>query len=245
MNRPQILKTESKDFVDMIKHINQIRDENILVFDKEGLKIKNMDNGMITTFDIFLPKSGFDEYKIEKNIKIGINTKNLLNILKNVNRGDFLKLSLNEEKTRLIIGIDGKFTQNHSVPILDIKEADLPDTKSLEFSHEFRIPTEDLQKLTRDNKNIENIHFEGRDGKLVIKFSESYEESTSEIKTEYKIDSNVVSKYSTGYLYKLTRFLPKKTTTIVKFGKDYPLKLFTSVPDRIGYTSILAPRVED
>ena len=74
--------SDTKIWKNSIEAIAALIDEGTLRIDNEGLKLRAMDPSQIALVDFEFPASGFDEYKAEKEINIGVDFSELSKITK-------------------------------------------------------------------------------------------------------------------------------------------------------------------
>ncbi len=219
-------------------------DEGTLRIDSGGLKLRAMDPSQIALVDFELPASGFDEFKAEKEIGIGVDFSELSKITKRSRAEDKIKLSL-DEKFKMVF--EGASTRKFSLGIIESTTSP-PREPSVEFTAEIKIGADALKEALKDAELVSNhvalninegfkITAEGDTGSVDIKFLDS-----NILSKEVKAEARAV--FALDQLDNLLRASDAQSVIILRLKTDSPLKIEYSIGEgRVIY--YLAPRIEN
>src|SRR3989344_7552865 len=84
-----------------IAAIADLIDECEMKIGNEGIELIASDRAVVAVVDFFLTRESFKEYEIDKEVKIGINLVNFLQILKRATSDDTMKLKLEDNKLKI------------------------------------------------------------------------------------------------------------------------------------------------
>jgi len=234
---------------DSIDTISQLIGEGVFTLGKNGISLVATDRAMVAVVKFDLKKSAFDEYKCDKENSIGINIENLIQILRRAKTTDQIIMEVSEDN-KLKIEMKGEGVRKFSIPLLDISKGEIPEIDQLDFSVKMQLKTDVIEEGISDADIIsDSIVFE-TDGKGLTMKTEGDSSSV-----ESKIDKNsgiveisgdsVRSRYALEYLKKMIKAGKISGTASLQMGRDFPMRLEFSQPDKVSMSFVLAPRVED
>lgn len=229
--------------------ISEIIDEAVFTFDSNGLSLLSPDRNMVAVIDFRLLSSAFDEYNVEKEVKIGLNLPNLVSVLKRIKGTD--KITFSMPKNKLELTVEGSNKRTFEIPVLDIKR-DKPPIDQLAFPAKI---------------DLESVVFEdGIEDALVIGDSVVFEANPELFKIWSKSDTsswqvelqkgqqglinvdakeNLKARYQLEYLKKMAKACKISKQVTLEFGTDYPLRLAFKEIDKVNLNFILAPMSEE
>ena len=230
--------------------ISEIIDEAVFTFDQNGLSLLSPDRNMVAVIDFRLLSSAFDEYSVDKEVKIGLNLANLVSVLKRI-KGTTDKITFSMPKNKLELMVEGSNKRTFEIPVLDIKR-DKPPVEQLSFPAKI-----DLES---------DVFEDGVEDALVIGDSVVFEATPSTFKAWSKSDTsswqlelqkgqqgllnleakeNLKSRYQLEYLKKMAKACKISKQLTLEFGTDYPLRLSFREIDKVNLNFILAPMSEE
>jgi proliferating cell nuclear antigen len=226
-------------------------EEAAFKFTPEGIKMKAMDPSHIALVEFELPAAAFVEYNFKQPIVLGIN---LLEMNKIISRGkaeDELILELDEKQNRLGLTFKGVSTRRLSLPLIDVREAELPEPK-LQFTAAAEVMAGVIQDGLKDAEIVgDNVRFELSENGLVI--SAESDKGTTELKLG-KGDKGLVrlnvkqparAMFNIKYLSDMTKGASSTDIITINLGTDLPIQLDFPVADGKGKLRfLLAPRIE-
>lgn len=234
---------------DSITIISDLVNEARFKITKDAMELIAMDPANVAMVIFKLFSSAFTEYDIKEDIEIAINLNNLKQVLKRAKANDMVSLELEENKLK--IQLKGNTTRTFNLPIIELeeKEQKIPDLK---FPVNITLPCSVLDEAVEDATIVaESLTLEAEPKKLNIMAEGDLSQVKIEIKEEenikIKVDSTskIRSKYSIEYLKKMVAASKLSENVVIRFNKDYPLKLDYIQVDKLMLSFILAPRVEN
>jgi len=241
--------SEPKYFKDSISIISELVNEATFKITKDAIEMVAMDPANVAMVIFKLLSSSFSEYKLDKNIEIGIDLNNLKQILKRAGANDILSLEMTDEN-KLKIQLKSNTTRTFNLPLrdLDEKEQKVPE---LSFPVTIKTASSILNNAVEDaNIVADSLTFIAEPKTFTVMAESDLNEAKIEISAgdETKILSDkdkVKAKYSIEYLKKMIAGSKLSDKVSIQFNKDYPLKLRYKVVDKVMLNFILAPRVEN
>ena len=234
---------------DSIATIAELIDETELHITNDGIKMIAADRAVVAVVDFFLSKDAFDEYKYEKDYRIGINLLSLLQILRRAGINDSLNMKLLDDRLELVL--KGESTRRFTLPLINISKEETPPLDKLEFPTSMKINSEILNSGIEDAELItDSIVFSISKEQFSMK-AESDSSSTqlelipgSELNL-LQINEPVRARYSLDYLKKILKARKLAEETKLALATDYPMRIHFDVEGKMQLCFILAPRVEE
>ena len=216
---------------------------------KDAIELVAMDPANVAMVIFKLLSSCFTEYDVKGDIEIAINLENLKQILRRAGANDMLTLELGDNKLK--IQLKGNTTRTFNLPIIELeeKEQKIPELK---FPVTITLPSKTLNEAIEDADIVaESVSFEAEPKKFSVIAEGDLSQAHIEIKES---DNNKIlmegttkirAKYSIEYLKKMMGGSKLADEVVIRFNKDYPLKLEYKTVDKVMLSFILAPRVEN
>ncbi len=225
--------------------ISEIIDEAVFTFDANGMSLLSPDRNMVAVVDFRLLSAAFEEYKVDTEVKIGLNLPNLVSILKRVKANEKITLSMPKNKLEMLVEGSGK--RKFEIPILDIKR-DKPPIEQLAFPGKIDLESSVLEDSIEDANIIgDSAIFEAdpNNFKISSKSDTSLWELTMQKGEQgllsLDIKENLKSRYQLEYLKKMAKACKISKQVTIEFGNDYPLRLSFKEIDKVNLNFILAP----
>jgi len=236
---------EPQYLVDPISIISELVTEVKLKIEKDKLEIIAMDPANVAMIIFTLLNTTFTEYKVDKPTTLAINLGSLKQILKRAKASDTISLAL--EENRLKITIAGESTRTFNLALLDLEESEQK-VPNLNFTAKVELNTSLFSEAIEDMGIIaESVALVAEKNKFAICSSSNLNAAKAEL-TNAVIeigDKQVKAKYSLEYLKKIAKASKLTDSVTLYFGKDYPLKTEYILKDKLSFSVILAPRVEN
>lgn len=129
-------------FRNLVRALAAVVDEGCFNVDEARIWLLAMDPSHVAMVDFELPREFFDEYGCDGAPRIFIKIDEFLKFLDRVERDESLKISLDEERARLVIRcIRQGHSRRFTMPILEPLDEEVPQPKIL-FKSSARILTE-------------------------------------------------------------------------------------------------------
>ena len=243
------ISIKDKIFRDVLETIVPIREETVLKFSKEGLNSKITDYGNIALVDVSLPNGLFNDYLLDKDIEIGLNTKNLLLYTKLGDSEDDIKIEITDRFKMLLSNFE--IDMDIFDPTYMASASNIPD----EFECKCLVGIEEIRKIARAANQMRNdtliFELDNLHENLTIS-TESDEES---IKLEtYVVDTlnkksnhNLKSGYPTDFLFSISNTFYNLGIQELElsFGNEFPMRLSSPLHETGKVVYYIAPRVID
>ncbi|MFH0832416.1 MAG: proliferating cell nuclear antigen (pcna) [Candidatus Aenigmatarchaeota archaeon] len=237
--------------------VSDLIDETELHIKRDGIEMIATDRAVVAVVDFFLSADAFKDYIYEKDLKLGINLLNFMQILKRAQADDILKMKIVENKLQVIFERDSEqtpFTRSFDIPLIDVSKEDIPDLTKLEagFSASLTIDSEVMNSGIDDAELIaDSIVFTVRKDLLMMKATSDSSTTQLELPTGSdilkinEINEPVRARYSLDYLKKIFKARKLSKEAKIFMSTDYPMKVQFEVTDKLKLGFILAPRIEE
>lgn len=245
----ELVLESATDFKKCIDAISVLIDEAEFFVEKDRLLLKASDPSQISMVDFQLLKDAFKEFKVDSPTKIGLDLDYLSQIMARAGANDTLKLSLDEEKSRLNITFKGNSTRSFSVPLVDVSKAEVPSPK-IDFDAEIKLKSGALQAGLKDAALVSSHIVVGVDAeKFFIKANSSKGDVDNEIRKgdssliELKVKNSASSAFALDYLLDMLKVASTDTEITIKLKDNAPIELSYKIGEA-AITYFLAPRIE-
>ncbi len=247
---------EPKYFKDSINIISDLVNEARFKLTSNGMELVVMDPASVVMVIYNLLASSFTEYDIkgkggDKHPEFAINLATLKQVLRRTRPNDMLSLEIDAEQSKLNVILKGSTTRSFKLPLLDMedKEQKVPDLK---FPIMIKTTPAMLSDAVEDADIVsESVTFLAEPGKLMVKAEGDLSQALIEVpagpdcEIDMKDAAPTKAKYSIEYLKKMVGAGKIADTLVIRFNKDYPLKLEYKTVDKVSLSFILAPRVDN
>jgi len=241
---------EPRYLKESINIISDLVNEARFKVNKDAIELVAMDPANVAMVIFKLLSSSFTEYDVKKDVEIAINLSNLKQVLRRANPNDMLTIELGEEN-KLKIQLKGATIRTFNLPLIDLeeKEQKIPDLK---FPVSINMPTGIFNEAIQDVDVVaESVTFLAEPKKFTIQAEGDLSQAKIEIKEDKETKVNIEgsekikAKYSVEYLKKMINGSKIADDMVIRFNKDYPLKVEYKSLDKVMLSFILAPRVEN
>ncbi len=232
---------EAKQFSDLFKQIYKIIDHDIILnINKDNIHLIEMDGVNVAMVDLKLFDSGFVEYDIKEDTKVGLDFDKFIDILKTIKKDDYVNLKSNGNK--LSIEKINSVNTTFNIPYMDLedKHRKIPD---LNFNARIEMPTKLFKSILSNFKKKDTITIEVENKKA------SFSNKTINIPIEQDLEVEIInntkdkikSKYSYEYLKNIVNTISEYV--VLEFDNEYPLRLSFEKKHKFRLSYILAPRL--
>ena len=178
VNKPILLiKTvQIAPFRTLMTALKDILIETNITFQKDGMRIVNMDKSHTVLVHLHLLSENFEYYECNKDkIIIGVNVFNLFKLISTVDTEDTLSIYIEDEDYNegIVENLVLKF-EIQKLKLIEPEQEELaiPDVK---FSSIINLPSSDFQKIIRDLNSIsDKLEIKSVKSQLIFKCSGSY-----------------------------------------------------------------------
>ncbi|MFP3950951.1 MAG: proliferating cell nuclear antigen (pcna) [Candidatus Bathyarchaeia archaeon] len=235
-------------FRDLVNALSVIVEEGTFVMNEAQIKLLAMDPSHVAMVDFELPGGFFDSYKCEGEPKLSINIEEFLRFLNRVDRGEVVKIVLDEDKARLVILCQrGGHSRRFEMPILEPLDEEVPQPKIF-FKAKVRMITQSLRMAIRDAVLVsEHVKIEVAEDALMVTAdgdigsAHSKWESDSDDILELKMEEASSATFTLSYLQDIVGAAGSVgEVATLELSTDMPIKMDFEIPQgRLVY--YLAP----
>ncbi len=242
---------EPRLLADSISIISDLVNDVRFKIDKDKIELIAMDPANVAMVIFKLLSSAFSEYKVDKEIEIGVGLDALKSILKRAKPSDVVVLEIDTEKNRLKVQLKSDSVRTFNLALLDIedKEQKIPD---LSFPLKIDTNSAIFDDAIQDMDIVsESVALAVMHDKFIVEAESAVSDARTEIpkdnETSIKNSSKeeIRAKYSIEYLKKITKGGKLSNKVCLQFNKNYPLRVDYLVKDKLSLSFILAPRISN
>ncbi|MFB6284894.1 MAG: DNA polymerase sliding clamp [Halobacteria archaeon] len=229
--------------------VNVLVDECKVRMEEDGLHIKAVDPANVGMVELDVEKESFEKYEADGEV-LGINLERFDDIVGMANKGDVVKLRLDEETHKLKIQIEGlRYTLSLIDPSSIHQEPNVPD---LDLPGEVVVAGAEVKRGIKAAGMVsDHMAFGVEDGGFYM----SAEGDTDDVRVDLGENDviavetggeNAFSLFSLDYLDSMSKAIPRDAQLTLEIGDDYPVKMNFDIVGGDGHvTYLLAPRIEN
>ncbi len=246
-----------KKIVDALKDlINEAKFE----FTSSGMTLQSMDSAHVILVSLLLRADGFESYRCDRSIPLGINMASLAKIIRAASNEDSVTLRADDDGESLNLIFEpasGGRVSDYDLKLmdLDVEQVEVPDLK---YDVSVRMPAEEFQRVCRDLGAIgEAVTIEA--SKDTVKFSVRGDLGAGSISirstaavdkkdgqgTTISLRQPACLPVSLKFLTHFTKATALSDTVRLEFTNDCPMLVDYPIGD-MGYIRFyLAPKIDD
>lgn len=249
-------------FASLFQHIKMFTEHINIFFSEEKMFIQAMDNSHVSIFEIVIPAMWFDHYSLENmdgvnvNVKIGVSSTILYNILNSTDKTQTIQMAYENGKDTLCICLksDTKqvFDKLFEIPLIEL-ETELMDIPEIEYQAEISFPSSyfsvlvgqlkkfgDTAQFKCSETSIEMFAKSPDQGKMMVEINiEDLESFSIEENSELNLS------FSLHYLHIICLYSKLSKEVEIKLHNDYPLKIEYFFGENALIRFFLAPKIDD
>ncbi|OZJ05564.1 Proliferating cell nuclear antigen [Bifiguratus adelaidae] len=224
-----------------------------------GIAVQAMDSSHVALVALLLRADGFDPYRCDRNLPLGINLTSLNKILKCAGNEDILTIKASDDGDVLNLVFESKDSDRiseYELKLMDIDSEHLgiPDTQ---YDAVVSMSSGEFQRICRDLSQIsdsividvtkEGIKFsasgEVGNGSVTLKQSGSVDREDEA--TTIELQQAVSLTFSLKYFQYFTKATPLSSRVVLSMSNDVPILVEYKL-DNLGYVRYyLAPKIGD
>jgi proliferating cell nuclear antigen len=222
----------------LIKAISVVVEEGSFRIDEGQMRLLAMDPSHVAMVDFELPREFFDRYSAEGEARLSMNMRELLKFLDRVERGEQLKIRLDEEQSRVILECRrGGHIRTFTLPLIEPMEEEVPSPKIF-FKSSARLLTQSLRRAIRDASLVsEHVRIEMTSKELRIQASgeagsvSSVWEMGADDLLELKAQEDSRATFTISYLQDMINAAAMSSeVTSIELSTDMPIKMNFELP---------------
>jgi proliferating cell nuclear antigen len=242
---------DAKFLKDMMGAISILVDEATFDLSPEGIKLRAMDPSRVAMVDFEWPKTVFDEYSCDENMKMCINISEMLKLLRRTGKDESVELSLDDKTGKLKIAIKGTYSRTFNMPTLEAMDEEVP-TPKVTFNVSAKTTTQGLREAIEDASLVsDHVRIEANDDKMTMNASGDIMGANIEFTKGDDVLLEMTAKeaskatFSLSYLSEIVKAsVPTSEIVMIEFSTDMPIKLDFQQEKDGKLKFFLAPRIE-
>ncbi|PIN85164.1 MAG: proliferating cell nuclear antigen (pcna) [Candidatus Diapherotrites archaeon CG11_big_fil_rev_8_21_14_0_20_37_9] len=245
----ELFLEDATSFKKLVDGVAVLVSEAEFIISKEGLSLKATDPSQISLVDFNLPKKAFKEYKVDEELKIGVDLNYFNQVLSRAKAKDSLHLVLESDKSKLNVSFVGASKRTFSVPLVDISQAELPLPK-IDFDASIEMHASVLQDSLKDAALVStHIILAVENDSFVVKANSSkgnleniFSQSDDKI-VSLKANQETRAMFPLDYLVSVVKAASSDTLIKLSLKSNAPVEISYSVGEG-SLKYFLAPRIE-
>ncbi|GAB6028460.1 hypothetical protein CHUAL_002620 [Chamberlinius hualienensis] len=224
-----------------------------------GITLQAMDNSHVSLVSLNLKSDGFDQYRCDRNISLGMNLASLSKILKCASNDDIITLKAQDDADTITLMFESPNQEkvaDYEMKLmnLDTEHLGIPET---DYSCVVRMPSAEFQRICRDLSQIgdsvvisctkEGIKFSaaGDLGTGNVKYVQTASVDKEEEAVIIDMQEPVTLTFACRYLNSFTKATPLTPQVRLSMSADVPLVVEYKIKEMGGLRYYLAPKIED
>jgi len=219
-----------------------------------------MDSSHVSLVSLLLRSDGFEHYRCDKTLTLGINLTSFSKILKCSGNDDIVTLKAEDTSDAITFMFESPKQERISdfelkLLNLDSETVGIPDT---EYQTQIKMPASEFQRICKDLTTLgdtvvisatkEGVKFSVKGdlgtGNVIIRPTSDID-TKEEDKTSIELNEPVQLTFALRYLNYFTKASPLSSTVTLSLSKEVPLVVEYKIED-MGYIRFyLAPKIED
>lgn len=224
-----------------------------------GVSLQSMDSSHVSLVQMTLRSEGFDTYRCDRNLAMGVNLTSMSKILKCAGNEDIITLRAEDNADTLALVFEAPNQEKVSdyemkLMDLDVEQLGIPEQ---EYSCVVKMPSGEFARICRDLSHIgdavviscakDGVKFSasGELGNGNIKLSQTSNVDKEEEAVTVDMNEPVQLTFALRYLNFFTKATPLSSTVTLSMSADVPLVVEYKIADMGHLKYYLAPKIED
>nr|CAB3264709.1 proliferating cell nuclear antigen-like [Phallusia mammillata] len=224
-----------------------------------GLSLQAMDGSHVSLVQLTLRADGFEKYRCDRNLAMGINMGSMSKILKCAGNDDVITLKAEDTSDRLELMFEspkGEKISNYEMKLMDLdcEQLGIPDQ---EYSCSIKMPSHEFARICRDLSQIgecvvitctkDGVQFsaKGDMGSGTVKMSQNLGAEKEDDQVTIEMTEPVQLTFAIKYLNMFTKATSLSGSVCLSMSNDVPLVVEYKVEDMGHIKYFLAPKIED
>lgn len=224
-----------------------------------GIQLQAMDNSHVSLVSLTLRSDGFDKFRCDRNLSMGMNLASMAKILKCANNDDTLTMKAQDNADTVTFMFESPNQEKISdyemkLMNLDQEHLGIPETN---YACIVRMPSIEFARICRDLSQFgesmviactkEGVKFSatGDVGAANVKLAQTSTVDKEEEAVIIEMQEPVTLTFACRYLNSFTKATPLSTQVQLSMSADVPLVVEYKVQDYGHIRYYLAPKIED
>lgn len=243
----------------VLEAIKDLINEAIWDCSGAGITLQAMDNAHVALVAVNLRSDGFETYRCDRNLSMGMSLTSMSKILKCASNDDIITLKAGDNAdtvTFMFESPNNEKVSDYAMKLLDLdaEQLGIPDT---EYSCVVKMPSGEFQRICRDLSQIgesvvicctkEGIKFSasGDLGTGNVKLAQNSSSDKEEESVIVEMNEAVTLTFALRYLNYFTKATPLAGQVSLSMSQDVPLVVEYKIADMGVLRFYLAPKIED
>lgn len=243
----------------VLESIKDLLNEATWDCNSTGMSLQAMDSSHVSLVSLQLRSDGFDTYRCDRNLSLGINLGSMSKILKCASNDDAITVKAGDQSdtvTYMFESPNGEKVSDYEMKLMDLdtEHLGIPET---DYSCVIKMPAGEFQRICRDLSQIgesvvicctkEGVKFSasGDLGTGNIKLAQTANVDKEEEAVIIEMQEAVTLTFALRYLNFFTKATPLSPTVSLSMSTDVPLVVEYKIADMGFVRYYLAPKIED
>ncbi|CBY07813.1 unnamed protein product [Oikopleura dioica] len=252
LSKAEVLKKVMDALKDLIK-------EGVWDVTCESFSLQSMDSSHVSLVQVELKSDGFESFRCDKNLALGVNMDTMQKLMKCSVNDDVLTIKAEDDgdlMTILFESQNGDKTSAYEMKLmdLDIEQLGIPDQ---DYSCVVKMPSGEFQRICRDLSIIgESVNItivksgvdfsaKGDIGSAKIHLTESANVDNEKDAVTIEVNEPVNLTFALRYLNFFTKATPLSGQVCLSISPDVPMVVKYEIEDLGSVKYFLAPKIED
>ncbi|XP_067139045.1 proliferating cell nuclear antigen-like [Centruroides vittatus] len=223
-----------------------------------GISLQAMDNSHVSLVSLNLRSDGFDKFRCDRNLSLGMNLTSMSKILRCASNDDIITIKAQDDadSVTFVFEASKEKVSDYEMKLMNIdtEHLGIPDT---EYSVTIDMPSVEFQRICRDLSQIgdsvtisctkDGVKFSasGDLGSGNIKLSQTANVDKEEEAVIINMQEPVSLTFALRYLISFTKATPLANKVQLNISADVPLVVEYKIEDKGFIRYYLAPKIED
>ncbi|KAL8597451.1 hypothetical protein ACOMHN_050949 [Nucella lapillus] len=224
-----------------------------------GITLQAMDSSHVSLVSLSLRSDGFDTFRCDRNLSIGMNLVSMAKILKCASNDDIITVKAGDNADTITFVFESpnqEKVSDYEMKLLDLdtEHLGIPDT---EYSAVVKLPSAEFQRICRDLSQIgdsvvisctkEGVKFSasGDLGTGNVKLAQTSSADKEEEAVVVEMNQAVCLTFALRYLNFFTKATALSPQVSLSMSQDVPLVVEYKIADMGFLRFYLAPKIED
>lgn len=243
----------------VLEAVKDLLNEAIFDCSSTGIALQAMDSSHVSLVSLNMRSDGFETYRCDRNLSMGMNLATMSKILKCAGNDDVITMKASDNADSVTFMFESQNNEkvsDYEMKLLDIdaEQLGIPDT---EYSCVVKLPSGEFQRICRDLSQFgdsvvicctkEGVKFStsGDTGSGNIKLAQNSSSDKEEEAVIIEMNQAVSLTFALRYLNYFAKATPLSPQVTLSMSQDVPLVVEYKIGD-IGFLKYyLAPKIED
>ncbi|UJR10164.1 hypothetical protein I4U23_014380 [Adineta vaga] len=246
-------------FAKVIEGLRELVNEATWECSGNGITLQAMDSSHVALVSLVMRSEGFESYRCDRNMSLGISLVSMSKVLKTMGKDDSLTIRVNDDSDSIIIAMESqnqdKFA-DYELRLMDLDSEHLgiPDT---DYSCAIKLPSSEFSRICRDMSIMgdsvlvcttkEGVKFSAKgdlgQGSIRLVQTTNIEKEEEAVVIEMK--EAVALTFAVRYLSMFCKAAPLSPQVGLSLSEDTPLMCEFKIAEMGHVRFYLAPKIED